>query len=183
MGLNEMLFKKTPPQYHDDLGALGMAGTFVQHSRIATALSRYIQEELDSETDGYYEAVVEARARKGAKAKIYDVCIKSFTEDIENDWGKNIIIIEIVHGGIDFEKAKTRILETFVEDTNLCEGYIYDYKDKVWLGYKKRKGTGQIDTFTTGKESYTTYNFGIDLESKILKYYHKLKIYKRFMKH
>lgn len=184
MGLSNEILKKPALETKSLKGlngaGLGMAGTFVLHSRLATALCHSIQPDLDDNDRGYYEAVVEARGKAGAKARIYDVCIKLFYGDIYKDWGRNIVIIEIVNSGTDNKKAHDRIMETFndPEESSLCEAFIYDYNSKLWTGYHKTK-TGKIIVFDNpdDKETYTCTNFDINLKSKVEQYLLKLQIY------
>lgn len=137
MGLSEIL-KKQEPQPETVAGlsgaGLGMAGTFILHSRIATYLAKIIDWFPDKEhPECYYEAVVEAREGEGKHAKIYDVCVKRFKYDDPNSYGENVVIIEITNSISDEEKAFNRILTANKE--NLYEAFIYNYISRKWRGF------------------------------------------------
>ena len=134
----ERILQKEAPQPGTVTGlsgaGLGMAGTFILHSRIATYLAKKIDWFPDKENpDCYLEAVVEAREGEGAHAKIYDVCVKRFRYDNPNSYGENVVIIEITNSIDDEEKAWERIQSANKE--TLYEAFIYNYKTRKWRGY------------------------------------------------
>ncbi len=137
MSISEYLQKQAPPKptFEGLNGAgLGMAGTFILHSRIATYLAKKIDWFPDKKNfNCYYEAVVEARETEGAHAQIYDICVKRFNYDNPKSYGDNVIIIEITNSEADEKRAFERINKA--KTKGLYEGFIFNYVENIWKGF------------------------------------------------
>lgn len=174
MSISEYLQKQDPPKtaFEGLSGAgLGMAGTFILHSRIATYLAKEIDWFPDKkDRNFYYEAVVEAREDKGAKAQIYDICVKRFNYNNPRSYGENVIIIEITNSEADERKAFERIDR--VREKGLYEAFIFNYIENVWRGFH----VDDKKQFVTSDDKDDKINFhsdflGINFKERIEKFF------------